>query len=180
MYCSYDMHCVELSQALQSITSHKLSITTDRSTEKTLSCCISPKVYNEHYMPISITTDSSTEKYCHVASVPKYTMNTTCPQTKSLPLFLWHRLKSDRLQPEWDSWGGWLYMCEGHFKTKTNNSTNIFQHKSLWLRLQTNVQMEITGMGIKNGKVSWKVGAWAPQKAPSGGPGGNVKLFNKK
>ena len=31
-----------------------------------------------------------------------------------------------------------------------------------------------TGMGIKNGKVSWKVGAWGPQKAPSGGPGGNA------
>ena len=30
------------------------------------------------------------------------------------------------------------------------------------------------GMGIKNGKVSWKVGAWGPQKAPNGGPGGNV------
>ena len=49
------------------------------------------------------------------------------------------------------------------------------------------------GMGIKNGKVNWKVGAWGPQKAPSGGPGGNapgggqgakplnleLKLFNK-
>ena len=31
-----------------------------------------------------------------------------------------------------------------------------------------------TGMGIKNGKVSWKVGAWGAQKAPSGGPGGNA------
>ena len=30
------------------------------------------------------------------------------------------------------------------------------------------------GMGIKNGKVSWKVGVWRPQKAPSGGPGGNA------
>ena len=29
-------------------------------------------------------------------------------------------------------------------------------------------------MGIKNGKVSWKVGAWGPQKAPSGGPGDNA------
>ena len=28
------------------------------------------------------------------------------------------------------------------------------------------------GMGIKNGKVSWKVGAWGPQKAPSGGSRG--------
>ena len=30
------------------------------------------------------------------------------------------------------------------------------------------------GMGIKNGKVSGKVGAWGPQKAPSGGPRGNA------
>ena len=30
-----------------------------------------------------------------------------------------------------------------------------------------------TGMGIKNGKVSAKVGAWGPQKTPSGDPGGN-------
>ena len=30
------------------------------------------------------------------------------------------------------------------------------------------------GMGIKNGKVSGKVGAWGPQKALSGGPGGNA------
>ena len=30
------------------------------------------------------------------------------------------------------------------------------------------------GMGIKNGKVSWQVGAWGLQKAPSGGPGGNA------
>ena len=32
-------------------------------------------------------------------------------------------------------------------------------------------------MGIKNGKVSGKVGAWGqwgPQKTPSGGPGGNA------
>ena len=29
-------------------------------------------------------------------------------------------------------------------------------------------------MGIKNRKVSWKVGAWGPQKAPSGGQGGNA------
>ena len=29
----------------------------------------------------------------------------------------------------------------------------------------------LPGMGIKNGKVSWKVGAWGPQKAPSGGQG---------
>ena len=26
-------------------------------------------------------------------------------------------------------------------------------------------------MGIKDGKVSWKVGAWGLQKAPSGGQG---------
>ena len=31
-----------------------------------------------------------------------------------------------------------------------------------------------SGMGIKNGKVSWKVGAWELQKAPSGGPGDNA------
>ena len=31
-----------------------------------------------------------------------------------------------------------------------------------------------SGMGIKDGKVSGKVGAWGPQKAPSGGPGGNA------
>ena len=31
-------------------------------------------------------------------------------------------------------------------------------------------------MGIKNGKVSWKVGAWGPQMAPSGGPGGNAHV----
>ena len=29
-------------------------------------------------------------------------------------------------------------------------------------------------MGIKNGKVSWKVGAWGPHNAPSGGPGENA------
>ena len=29
-------------------------------------------------------------------------------------------------------------------------------------------------MGIKNGKVSWKVGAWGLSAAPSGGPGGNA------
>ena len=46
-----------------------------------------------------------------------------------------------------------------------------------------------SGMGITNGKVSGKVGAWGRQKAPSGGPGSNapgggqgqspLKLFNK-
>ena len=30
------------------------------------------------------------------------------------------------------------------------------------------------GMGIRNGKVSGKVGAWGKQKAPSGGPGGKA------
>ena len=29
-------------------------------------------------------------------------------------------------------------------------------------------------MEIKNGKVCWKVEAWGPQKAPSGGSGGNA------
>ena len=41
----------------------------------------------------------------------------------------------------------------------------------------------LPGMGIKNGKVSWKVGVWEPQKAPSGGQGDGsplkLKLFNK-
>ena len=32
----------------------------------------------------------------------------------------------------------------------------------------------LSGMAIKNGKVSRKVGAWGPQKAPSGGPGSNA------
>ena len=35
-------------------------------------------------------------------------------------------------------------------------------------------EKEEAGMGIKNGKVSWKMGAWGPQKAPSGVPGGNA------
>ena len=36
------------------------------------------------------------------------------------------------------------------------------------------IKQQYPGMGIKNGKVSWKVGGWEPQKAPSGGPGGNA------
>ena len=31
-----------------------------------------------------------------------------------------------------------------------------------------------SGLGIKNGKVSGKVGAWGLQKSPSGGPGCNA------
>ena len=34
--------------------------------------------------------------------------------------------------------------------------------------------LQSAGMGIKNGKVSWKAGAWRTQKAPSGGLGGNA------
>ena len=35
------------------------------------------------------------------------------------------------------------------------------------------VSIHLTGMGIKNGKVSGKVGACGPHKASSGGPRGN-------
>ena len=38
----------------------------------------------------------------------------------------------------------------------------------------------LSGMGIKNGKVSWKVGVWGPQKAPSGGQGGGSWSFLTK
>ena len=43
--------------------------------------------------------------------------------------------------------------------------------KALWVFCHGYV---LPGMGIKNGKVSWKVRAWGLQKASSGGPGGNA------
>ena len=44
-----------------------------------------------------------------------------------------------------------------------------YRYKQVYTDTQTH-----TGMGVKNRKVSWKVGAWGPQKAPSRGPGGNA------
>ena len=46
-------------------------------------------------------------------------------------------------------------------------------HRS-WACFTWRGALEIPGMEIKNGKVSWKVGAWGLQKGPSGGPGGNT------
>ena len=56
-----------------------------------------------------------------------------------------------------------------------NKSTFVLQYSDPWKTDFDKVRsLAGSGMGIKNGKVSWKVGGWAPQKALSGGPGGNA------
>ena len=65
----------------------------------------------------------------------------------------------------------------GYFRWRRAKSSKR-QEKEEGDSVKTQEQWEVgnktllkSGMGIKSGKVSWKVGAWGPQKAPSGGPG---------